>query len=205
MKKLLLSACFLIVISMTTASAATLQTIDFEAFTDSETLSNQIAGLTFTNATALTDTGSLNASEFPPRSGGAVLFDNGAPIQIVFSPMGLNASAILRVAAYATYVSQLTLTAYGPGDMFLSTSSSAFAENTTQSGNAQNEFIEVSGADIRKVVFSALPAGDSFVLDDLSFEFEPLSNSSVIPEPGFYPACLLALAGMGYRLRRRQR
>jgi hypothetical protein len=64
-------------------------TIDFESLADSDSVTNQFPGLTFSHTTVLTAGVSLNELEFPPHSGGNVVLDDGGPITIAFTtPQG---------------------------------------------------------------------------------------------------------------------
>ncbi|HYN76834.1 MAG TPA: hypothetical protein VES73_03460 [Lamprocystis sp. (in: g-proteobacteria)] len=66
-------------------SLATAATFDFESFGDGDPVTTLFPGLTLTNATAIVAGASLYQQEFPPRSGTAVLFDDGGPISIDFT------------------------------------------------------------------------------------------------------------------------
>src|SRR5882672_6224065 len=63
--------------------------LDFEGFSDSDFLTTQIPGLTFSNAMVLTASISLNEFDFPPHSGSNVIFDAGGPIGISFASAAL--------------------------------------------------------------------------------------------------------------------
>jgi hypothetical protein len=80
--------------------------IDFETLADSETVTNQFAGLTFSNSKALSAGISLNEFEFPPRSGANVVLDDGGAISITF------ASLAQSFGAYFTYSSSISLKAF---------------------------------------------------------------------------------------------
>jgi hypothetical protein len=60
-----------------TLANAGLISVDFEGLADSTSLTNQYAGLLFTNASVVTAGLSLNEIEFPPRSGVNVAIDTG--------------------------------------------------------------------------------------------------------------------------------
>jgi hypothetical protein len=72
--------------------------ISFEGLSDSATLTNQFAGLTFTNAIILTAGISLNEFDFPPHSGVNVAADLGGAMTITF------AAPQQSVGGYFTYV-----------------------------------------------------------------------------------------------------
>jgi hypothetical protein len=160
------------------SAAAAPMVIDFDSLTDSEVVTNQFAGLTFSSAVALTAGISLNEFEFPPRSGSNVVFDDSGPLSIVF------ATPALRVGGYFTYASALTLEAFDAGHASLGLVSAAFDSNLGLSGDAgssTNEFLELSSIlGIASITISGSPLGSSFVLDDLTIE--PVRTA--VPEPG---------------------
>jgi hypothetical protein len=153
-------------------------TIDFEGLPDSTQLTTQYAGLTFTNATVITAGISLNEFEFPPNSGVNVVFDDGGPITIDFS------TAVSSVGAYFTYIEPLTLDGFDATDNLLASATSAFSSNDAlygDPGSSPNEFISISDAGgISSITITGDPAGDSFVMDDLTFT--PITTTSA-PEP----------------------
>jgi hypothetical protein len=186
------------------ASASPVVVYGFEGYADSTALTNQIAGLTFTNSTVLTAGVSLNELEFPPRSGSNVVLDDGGAITINF------ATAVLSVGAYFTYTTSLTFSAYDAGNNLLGSSHSLFSENDASSGNAPNEWLGFSytGPAIRKVVISGDPTGSSFIMDDLSVQavHEPqtlglaagaLCLMAGLRRRGAVAAAALGLAGVG--------
>src|SRR5208283_4167818 len=103
--------------------------IDFESFTDSEILTNQIPGVTFTNTVVLTAGISLNEIDFPPHSGVNVVSDNNGPVSISF------ATPVTEFAAYFTYVEPLTLAAFNATDTQIATALSLFSNNTATGGD----------------------------------------------------------------------
>jgi hypothetical protein len=169
-------------------------TIDFEGFSDSTFLTNQISGLTFSNALVLTAGISLNELEFPPHSGSNVVSDNSGPITILFN------APENQVAGYFTYASALTLQAFDASNNLLSTATSLFGSNFVSSGHSPNEFLSLSGAGITKVTITGDPGGLSFVLDDLSF-----TGSAATPVPAALPLFASGLGVMGLLARRRLR
>ncbi len=156
------------------------EVIDFEAFSDGTALSNQIPGLTFTNATVLTSGVSLDPFEFPAVSGSQVAFDLGGPIQVLFGPQ----TAVSFQAAF-TYVVPVEVQAFDSADALIGSASSLFFSNLGLSGDpgsSPNEVLSVAGAGIRRIVITGAPdPGQSFTMDDVVFELEP---SVAIPEPG---------------------
>ena len=86
-------------------------TVNFESFSDLDSVTNQVPGLTFSNATVLTAGVSLNEFEFPPHSPVNVIFDDGGLITIVF------AQPAPQVAAFLTYTLPVTMTAFSATEM----------------------------------------------------------------------------------------
>lgn len=151
-------------------------TIGFEEFADGQSISNQIAGLTFTNATVLEAGSSLNEFDFPPRSGVKAVVDDGGPLSILF------ASDMSTFSAFFTYTTQLTLRAYDGSDTLVDSASSLFASNYVSSGtvgSSPNELLAVDFAGgIRRIeVFGAM-SGQTFIMDDASYAV------AQVPEPG---------------------
>jgi hypothetical protein len=167
--------------------------IDFEGLADSTILTNQYAGLTFTNAIILTAGISLNEFEFPPHSGSNVVSDNGGPITIDF------ATPVLNFSGYFTYEEPLTLDAFDSLDNQVDSAVSAFSSNDAlfgDAGSSPNEFLQVAFADgISSVTITGDPAGGSFVMDDISF-------TSAVPEPSSI-FLLLSGAALAFGVRRK--
>ncbi len=166
-------------------------TLDFEAFLDETSLSTQVKGLTFTHATVLTSTGTLFADEFPPLSGVAVAMDRGGPISIDINLFSFGAIAISGIKGSFTYASPVTIEAFGIGGISLGSTTSALPGNYISSGNPPNELLELIAPDIRSLVITGGSLGDSFVLDDLTFSYEP--SLTAIPEPKTWIGILSAI------------
>ena len=168
------------------AHAATV-TYDFEQFADSEAVAAQLTGLTFTNARVLTAGVSLNETEFPPRSGTNVLFDDGGAITLSF------ASPVYSVGAFFSYATAVNLSVYDGNNVLLGALSSLFTSNLALSGEAGSNvnellsFADASGR-ISRIVFSGDVAGGSFVMDDLTVD----TGATAVPEP----QTLALVAGM---------
>jgi hypothetical protein len=149
-------------------------TLDFEGFSDSTPFTTQYPGLTFINATVLTAGIGLNEFEFPPRSGGNVMFDDSGPIAINFS------SPILTFGGYFTYTVPLVLLGFDAGNNQVASAVSAFANNLALSGDlgsSPNEFLSLNFAGgISSVTITGDPSGGSFVMDDSTI-------TSAVPEP----------------------
>lgn len=162
---------------------------NFDGFADSTSLTNQYAGLGFSNSTVLKAGFSLNEFEFPPRSGDGVVFDDHGAISINF------AAPVFSVGGYFTYVNGLSLSAFDSSNNQLgATVTSQYLSNLALSGDqfsSPNEllFFADAGGAIARVVISGDIAGGSFVLDDLT-----VNNGHTVPEP---QTLLLALALLG--------
>ncbi len=169
---------------------------DFEAFNDSEALTNQISGLSFGQATVLAAGLSLNEIEFPPHSGSKVVFDDGGPLSISF------AAPVFSVGGFFNYLTALNFSAYDSGDNLLGSLTSLFASNLGLSGDpgsSSNEFLsfDSSAGLISKVVISGDALGASFTLDDLSVD-----AGLTVPEPQSLALVLAACAAASLRCRR---
>jgi len=162
-------------------------TLNFEGLPDSTILTNQYAGLTFTNAIILTSGISLNEFEFPPHSGVNVVADNGGPISIAFT------NPILGFSGYFTYAEQLTLVAFDLSNSRVASVQSLFSNNEALSGDAgsaPNEFLQMSFVSgVSSLTITGDPAGGSFVFDDATIT----TGGSAVPEPG---AFILLLSGI---------
>jgi len=163
--------------------------VDFEAFTSGQTLTTEVPGLTFSNTVILTAGVTLNEVDFPPRSGVNVAHGLGAgPITIDF------AAPLDSFAAYFTYNSAVTMTAYDSALAVLGSVTSAFSANYVSGGDAgasPNELMQLAGLG----QISRLTIGDSainFVMDDL------LAVPAVVnvPEPRTVGLILVGLVMM---------
>ena len=160
--------------------------IDFESLSDSDTVTNQYSGLSFTNAITLSSGISLNELEFPPHSGTNVVSDNGGFLTIDFS------SPVSSFGGFFTYAEALTIKAFDSSNNLVASTSSLFTNNLALSGTAgssPNEFLSVifSGG-ISEIIIAGNPTGGSFVLDDLTY-----IAPTAVPIP---PSGLLLLFGL---------
>ena len=189
---------FLILASVVPLSAGVV-TVDFEGLSDSTAITNQYAGILFSNAIVLTAGVSLNEFEFPPHSGVNVVSDNGGPMSISFL------TPVSTVLGYFTYLEPLTLTGFDTTNNVVATATSAFSNNAAlsgQAGSSPNELLSLSfAAGISSMTITGDPAGGSFVLDDLTITS---ATESPVPEPSSFllaaPIALFALA-IGRRLK----
>lgn len=170
-------AFFLIAALLLCATASAVAdpiTLNFESLKDNTKVTTQFAGLTFTNATALTAGVTLNELEFPPKSGSNVVFNDGGAMTITFT------APLLSFEAYFTYDSRLTITAFDDKGNQIGSLSSQFLNNLALSGGAgskPNELLSLSSvAGITKIVISTT---GSFVLDDLKYN----AQAAPVPEP----------------------
>jgi hypothetical protein len=182
----LVSGLALGVMLLARPSGAAPITINFDNLADSDVISTQYTGLTFSNAMALTAGISLNEFDFPPRSGFNVASDSGGPMRIDFGTL------VSGVGGYFTYSESLVLSAFGAGGVLLGSVPSAFSANSVSSGGAPNEFLQLAFNDIAYVTFSGNPLGGSFALDDLTYS---PAQTSPVPEPGTLSLVLMSGAG----------
>jgi hypothetical protein len=172
------------------------QVIDFEGLPDSTLITNQYAGIFFTNAIAYTAGDTLNDFDFPPESGTNVAFDYTGPMSISFS------LPVVSFGGYFTYLEPLTLQAYDSSGDLLDTVTSSFSSNLANGdgdpGSSPNEFLDVSsGTFIAEVVITGDPDGTSFSLDNAT-----ITTASATPEPSSL-AGIAALVLIGAFVRRR--
>jgi hypothetical protein len=166
-------------VALAAISPAWCDLIDFETFSNGDTITNQISGVVFTNTMVLSAGIGINEFEFPPKSGANLAFDDGGPITIEFS------TAVLSVGAFFTYVIPITLQAYDAFGTPLPAVQSLFSSNDAlfgEAGSSPNEYLSLTNADgISRITITGDPSGGSLVLDDLIFT--PSEPISVTPEP----------------------
>lgn len=199
MHRRLLRACFLATALTLLASAASATTIlaTFEELTESDVVTTQYPGLTFSGAlvlTTLASGGSLNEIDFPPHSGDGVAFDAFGPIELFFD------TPMRRFSAYFTYIAPVVLTAFDLADDIVASASSAFSSNIgSDIGSVPNELLVLeSTVGISSVRLVGLVDGSSFVVDDITVTDDA---ATTIPEPG--TIAMVAL-GLVIALRRRR-
>ena len=185
---------FLIAVLLLPASwlRADVITADFEGLNDGDFVSNQIAGLIFSNAIVLSQGVSLNEFEFPPHSGNNVVSDASGPITILFS------GPAISVDGFFTYGAMLTLSAYDASNNLEATAQSQFSQNFVSSGGTPNEEISLDFAGgFSKLVITGDPGGGSFTLDDLTVTTQAAVSS--VPEPSSIAAIAAAVGLLALR------
>ena len=173
--------------------------LDFESFPDGTLLTNQYAGVVFSNAQILSAGASLNEQEAPPHSGVNVVSDDGGPMSLVFT------TPVTSFGGYFNYNSPLTLDAYDASSTLIGSAQSLFTDNFALSGDAgssPNELIELSPVgDISSIIITGNPGGGSFTLDDASFTPLTTPLPPAVPEPN--PGMLLLVGLVTLAARRR--
>jgi len=177
------------------STKAAVTVVDFEGLTDFSSLTNEIPGLIFSNATVLSQLGSLNWPSFPPVSGDVVISNApGATLSVDF------AAPVSLVGGYFTYLGgPLTLSFYGSGNVLLGTVPSTYSENFVFSGNPPNEYLQFSSSVGITRMDAAVASNTefSFTMDNLTY--------SAVPEPASAMVNLiLGGTGIGLTLRRRR-
>lgn len=171
--------------------------VDFDSLSNAEAVATQFAGMVFTNTSVLTAGVSLNESEFPPRSGTNVGFDNGGPMTIDFT------APVLSFKAYFTYLQPLFISAFNASNTLVGSVSSLYSSNLAISGDPgslPNELLELSYAGgIKSISISGAPLGGSFVLDDVSVETLSIST---VPEPAYLAVLVIGFVGLAAASRR---
>ena len=140
--------------------------LDFENLASGAVLTNQYAGVLFSNGIILTAGSTLNELECPPHSGVSVASDDGGPMTISF------ASPLRSVSGYFTYRVPLTMQAFDSSNSPMASAVSAFSNNqilSGVSGSQPGELLKISSsAAIRKIVITGDAGGASFTVDDLA-------------------------------------
>jgi hypothetical protein len=164
--------------------------LNFDTLADGTVLSNEYAGVTFTGASVLSESGSLNP-QFPPVSGENVAYDYlDGSITLNFS------SAVHSIGGYVTANEPITLSAYN-GATLLGTTLLASA-NSTAFGTP-NTFLSLAFPTITSAVFSnGTSLGNSFTLDNVTI-------GAAVPEPTTWAMLMLGFGAVGAVLRSRRR
>lgn len=162
-------------------AVASVVTMDFENLTDLTVVTNQYAniGVSFEGATILSQGGSLNYLNFPPRSGVNVIYDDpnyGGTIAISFDPS--KAGNVLKVGGYVTGNRNVTMTAFDSSGNVLGSDETGGA-NYDPVG-MPNKLLEInSSVQIARVVFS--DGGNTFTVDDFFFESQQSCQIPNVP------------------------
>ncbi len=157
--------------------------ITFDGLADSELVTSQFSGVTFTGASVLTQGVSLSPV-YPPVSPSNTVFDITGQMTIALGP------SVVDAGGFFTYNTPLTLQYFGGGGALLATLTSSFSQNFTGTGNPPNEFIQfTSPLGIHSMTIIGNPSGNSFTMDNLTY-----STGSAVPEPGSTISVLAAFA-----------
>ena len=166
-------------------------TIDFESFFDGDAVTNQISGVTFSNATVLSAGISLNELDFPPHSGSNVIVDDGGSISILFD------APVVSVVGFFTYTIDVLMRAFDSGGNVVASANSLFESNLADigdEGSSPNELISVAFAGgISRIAIEGDPDGLSFVIDDLTYQLRDGNGGGPVPEPGILELLLIAV------------
>jgi hypothetical protein len=178
--------CWLLLCGCTLAGATT---IDFEQYPALTQITNQYAGVTFTNALELTVQGGYDFLDFPPHSGmGVITNDPGADISIAFdTPQD-------ALSVYYTDPFDLTFFAYDASMTLLG----SFV-GPANIGNSNQVVMGATGVSFL-LVSDGTDFNDEFVLDDLTYE--PGGSGPpvpTIPEPGSWALMGTGLVGLVWR------
>jgi hypothetical protein len=151
--------------------------IDFEGILDSTFVTNEYAGVLFTNAFAVTAGISLNEIDFPPHSDVNAAMDFGGPMVLALDQLANSFSA------YFTYNVTLELTFYDSSNVLLATVFSSGANNI--GANEYLEYTNLSGFSSIRILGD--PGGGSFVVDDIQLA------ETAVPEPGMFGVVLMGI------------
>jgi hypothetical protein len=173
--RVVMSALFVWLVGLSPGSSSGAM-VNFEAFGDSFTLTNEVPGLSVAGGTILTAGISLNEFDFPPRSGSNVLGALSGVLLLSFS------GDPDQVSAYFTFAEMLHVTAFGAGGAVLADFDSLVASNL-----GSQSLIEVLAPDIELLQLTTT-GFSAFTLDDLVFV-----SAGTVPEPSSIFLAVVAL------------
>jgi PEP-CTERM motif-containing protein len=169
--------------------------IDFESLSDSEEIGGLLGpDVTFTNAINRTADITLNTENFPPQSGINAAVDYLGPMRLDF------AAPISSFSAYFTYVMPLTLEFFDGSSNSLGVVTSNFDKNfvdVLDPNPPPNELLSGVFAGTAFITITGSEFGDSFVMDDVSFE--TMEEVTAVPEPSTLLLLVSGVAALGSR------
>jgi hypothetical protein len=204
-------------------SSAAPVVIDFEGLFEADavgTISTSGGDITFTNALIMTALSTLPEDVLPPRSGANVAGDLASLDLNTFEFVSAGfmrldfSAAVSSFSGYFTYFLEtnpyLVLEAYDLGGTLLASVQSAFSENLAEPGNPlnSNEFLALVAPGIRYVIITGDPGGldrPSFVVDDITVEFQQVTtpDPDIVPEPATLALLAMGCAALARRRRAR--
>ena len=163
------------------------QTITFEGVGNNVALGSQYAasaGVTFTAGQGLVQGGSLNFSNYPPRSGTTVAYNlTASDVSFTFG------TTARRVGGYVTSLYGIRLTCWRADGSAAGGAAAPYPNlaNWSASVAAPNYYLEVAAPGIKRCTFTGSP--NYFTIDDLTFtpsaEIEIVSVTTQLPGSSF--------------------
>jgi hypothetical protein len=175
---------------LASVSSTGVVSIDFEGYTAATPITTQYAayGVTFAGATVLVQNVNLN-SPYPPHSGTSVVYDetgHGGTVTLSF------ARPVSSVAGFLTSLGSVGLACFDRNGGLIGASTLPAANYLgAPFGIAPNFLVAVTGRGIMRCVFQGGTSGNTFTLDDLTFD--PTAGGRIPPgastrAPGQYTA-----------------
>jgi len=197
-KNLSIAAVGTVFLTLGAGKAAQAAVINFDSLSPAEVVDNQYVdvGVDFNgNASVLSIGAGLNEASFPPASGRNVVYND--PVLTSSSDIRVDAVGLLwqSVGAYITGNDSVTLTAYTSDDSIVGTASTGGANYVgATTGLLPNIFLSITAPDIAYVTFTDEKTGNSYTLDDFTYE--------AVPEPLTVGGSLVAL-GFGWLMKKK--
>ncbi len=161
-------------------SSTGLVTIDFEGYTAAAPITTQYAGygITFGGATVLVQNVNLNPP-YPPHSGTSVVYDvagGGGTVTMTF------ARPVSSAAGYVTSLGSVAMSCLDSKGALVGAAALPAANFLgAPFGIAPNYLVAVTGGGIMKCVLQGGTTGNTFTLDD--FTFDPTASGRIPPGP----------------------